>query len=108
MVEADRAVDGEARLRLRLYVAGEAPNSEAARQQLRRTLETAGWAEACSLEIVDVLEEPARAARDGVLVTPTLARLDGDGPRRMVGSLRDREMLMRFLGIEGFDSESEL
>jgi len=93
-----RAKRDGAALVLRLYVAGESPNSDLARTHLRAAIEHLPAA-AVSLEIVDVLREPLRALHDGVLVTPTLIRIAPLPERRVIGNLRDRDALFSGLGI---------
>jgi circadian clock protein KaiB len=83
---------------VRLYVAGESPNSVAAKGNLRAALASLS-PEDVSIELVDVLREPERSLRDGVLVTPTLIRVAPKPERRMVGNLRDRAALLAGLGI---------
>jgi circadian clock protein KaiB len=70
-------------LRLRLYIAGETPNSMLALSNLRDLLE----GRAHQLEIVDVLKEPERALDEGVYVTPTLVRVSPEPNRSVIGSL---------------------
>jgi circadian clock protein KaiB len=83
---------------LRLYIAGNLPNSVQAEQNLRALAEEY-LAGRHTLEVVDFLEEPQRALADGVLVTPTLLKL-APAPRQMVvGTLADRPMLLRCLGL---------
>ena len=87
------------RLLLRLYVAGDGPNSVAARMNLRRLLahcEPSTY----SLEIVDCLREPIRTLQEGVLVTPTLVRLEPKPSRTIVGTLSDSTQVTEALGIE--------
>jgi circadian clock protein KaiB len=87
------------RLVLRLYVAGDGPNSVAARTNLRRILahcEPSTY----SLEIVDCLREPIRTLQEGVLVTPTLVRLEPKPGRTIVGTLSDNTQVFEALGIE--------
>lgn len=86
------------RVLLRLYVAGDAPNSIAARANLRRLL--APYAGAYSLEIVDCLKQPMRALQEGVLVTPTLLRLEPGPECTIVGTLRDGARVLETLGFE--------
>jgi circadian clock protein KaiB len=83
---------------LRLYVAGEAPNSVMARANLQRCV--AGRPE-YEIDVVDILSAPERALKDGVLVTPTLIRLDRTPARRIIGDLRSTDVLMAFLAREG-------
>lgn len=85
-------------LRLQLYVAGQSPNSVAAVRHLRALL--AGHpALEVELEIVDVLKHPERAMREGVLVTPTMVKLSPAPRRRVVGNLKDAEVLGSVLGL---------
>jgi circadian clock protein KaiB len=88
-----------ARLVLRLYVAGDGPNSTAARANLRRILAPFDAA-MYSLEIVDCLREPMRALQDGILVTPTLVRLEPPPERTIVGSLSDTARVVEALGLD--------
>lgn len=93
------ATVGPGLLHLRLYVAGDAPNSVAAIANLGSLLaETAAKTE---LEIIDLLVDPTRGLRDSVLVTPTLLRVSPPPVRRVLGNLRDRAALMRALGLDG-------
>lgn len=87
-----------AALVLRLYVAGDSPNSVRARENLRAAM--AGLpTEEVSLELVDVLRDPERALLDAVLVTPTLIRVAPEPERRVIGNLHDRTVLLAGLGI---------
>lgn len=85
-------------LTLRLYVAGDAPNSLLARDNLR-TLLSAMPPDAVSLEVIDCLREPQRALRDGVLVTPTLVRMAPTPRRTIVGTLSDAARVVLALGL---------
>jgi len=97
-------LDAERRLRLRLYVAGEAPNSLAAVANLHVAL--ARCAEhSVQVETIDVLRDPDRALRDGVLVTPMLVRVAPLPERRVLGNLRDRDTLLGVLGIDAVAHE---
>jgi circadian clock protein KaiB len=55
--------------------------------------------ESHELEIVDILQDPARALADGIFLTPTLVKLAPAPVRRVVGSLSQREMLLNTLGF---------
>ena len=59
---------------MRLYIAGRAPNSVKAIANLEAICRE-HLKDAYKLEIVDVCEHPRRALDDGVLVTPSLAKL---------------------------------
>jgi circadian clock protein KaiB len=84
---------------LRLYVAGDGPNSKQAVGNLNaicsQWLEPGGY----QLEIIDVLDEPLRALDDAVLVTPSLI-VDGAIPMSIVGTLSDYGAVVRALGLD--------
>ena len=85
-------------LGLRLYVAGDGPNSAEARTNLATIL--AGVpATQYRLEIVDFLREPQRALKDGVIVTPTLVRITPPPTCRIIGTLRETPKVLAVLGI---------
>ena len=86
-------------LELRLYVAGELPNSVLARENLRRICEDVLHGR-CRVEVVDFLESPQRALADGVLVTPTLIKLAPTPQRIIVGTLADRATVLRALDVD--------
>lgn len=92
------ALSGSATLRLRLYIAGEGPNSRAALANLQALLRAHGPAD-CELEVVDCLREPIRALRDGVLVTPTLLRLSPLPSQTIVGTLSRTRSVLAALGL---------
>jgi circadian clock protein KaiB len=81
---------------LRLYVAGVAPNSLRAIENLT-ALCAAHFEGRCSLEIVDVLKEPLRALSDNVLVTPTLIRLAPGERTSVIGDLSDEKRVLSAL-----------
>ena len=90
----DGAVDDA--LILRLYIAGAAPNSLRAVENLK-ALCAAHFEERCSLEIVDVLKEPLRALNDDILVTPTLVKLSPGVRTRVIGDLSDDRKVLSAL-----------
>ncbi|CAN5685631.1 hypothetical protein BH09PSE5_BH09PSE5_38840 [soil metagenome] len=85
-------------LRLRLYVAGNAPNSLAAVTNIH---------DICDrfvpgrhhIELVNVLTEARRALKDGVLMTPMLVKLEPLPALRIVGSLSERDVVIQALGL---------
>jgi len=93
-----RSTHAKNMLRLRLFVAGEGPNSAAALRNLRRVL-AAHPSVPAELEIIDVLKHPVRALDDAVLVTPTMIKLGPVCERRIIGSLSDTEALRALLGL---------
>lgn len=87
-------------LRLRLYVAGQSPNSTAALANLREMLPEGGTAGGpVELEVVDVLLDPIRALSDGIIVSPTLVRLFPLPVVRIVGRLSDLDAVRLILEL---------
>jgi circadian clock protein KaiB len=87
-------------LSVRLYVAGDSPNSTRAAANLRALMvELALPPEA--VELVDVLRDPERGLSDGVLVTPMLVRVAPLPQRRILGNLSDRALLLGVLSPQG-------
>ena len=87
----------QAGLLLRLYVAGNAPNSLRAIANARAICEE-HFASGHELEIVDLLEHPRRALADGIIVTPTLLKLSPLPAQRVIGNLNDTNELLLALG----------
>jgi circadian clock protein KaiB len=82
---------------LRLYVAGNAPNSLLAIANVKAICE-AHFAVRHKLEIVDLLKYPLRALADAIVVTPTLMKLHPLPPQRLIGSLSDTSQVLLALG----------
>ncbi len=83
---------------LRLYIAGDAPNSVQAIANLRSICDEylpGGH----KLEVVDVLEIPRRAMAEGVLVTPSLAKLSPLPAAQVIGNLSDKMQVVHTLGL---------
>lgn len=80
-------------MRLRLYIAGNAPNSLHAIANLRAICET-HFPASHELEIVDLLAHPQRGLVDGIIVTPTLLKVHPLPVQRMVGSLGDTKQVL--------------
>jgi len=96
--------EAKQRFRLRLYVAGEAPNSNVAVANLRAVIAQCADGRA-DVEIIDVLRHPERGLQDGVFVTPMLVKFEPAPERRVLGSLRDRRVLLAALGLDGVARE---
>ncbi len=84
---------------LRLYVAGKAPNSVKAIANLdaicRQYLK-----DGYKLEIVDVCEHPRRALDDGIVVTPSLAKVSPAPVSTVIGNLSDTSSVLAALGLQ--------
>ena len=89
------APPGDGRLKLRLYIAGSAPNSLRALANARAICDEHFKANH-DLEIVDLLKNPERAAADGIIVTPTLLKLSKPSGR-LIGSLSDTAEVLQVL-----------
>lgn len=83
---------------LRLFIAGQSASSQRARENLAR-LKANGLPADWETEVVDVLTEPGRAEKAGILATPTLSYDHPSRPRRIVGDLSDTTRVLDFLGI---------
>ena len=87
------------KIRFRIYVAGDAPNSAQARANL---------AELCrihlkgrhEIEIIAVFKEPKRAATGGIFMTPTLVKLAPLPALGIVGNLNQTQTVLETLGLE--------
>jgi circadian clock protein KaiB len=85
-----------AALRLRLYIAGNAPNSLLAIANTKAICDEHFRSEH-EIEIVDLIEHPQRALADGIIVTPTLLKLSPPPVQRVIGNLSDTNQLLRAL-----------
>jgi len=83
---------------LRLYIAGGAPNSVQAIANLEAICREY-LKDGHKLEVVDVLEYPQRAMAEGVLVTPSLAKLSPLPAAYVVGNLSDKAKVLLALGL---------
>ncbi len=83
---------------LRLYVAGQTPRSAVARINLRRVC-AAHLDGRHKIEVVDLLQQPARASTDGIIAVPTLVRCHPEPRRKVVGDLSDTAQLLAGLDL---------
>jgi circadian clock protein KaiB len=83
---------------LTLYVSGASPRSAQALETVRRLCdeELPGQVD---LEVVDVTDEPALAARDRIVAVPTLVRRLPGPPRQLVGDLADVDRIRAGLDL---------
>lgn len=98
---------------LKLYVAGNTPNSMRALKTLRNILETE-FRGVYALKVIDVLKNPQLAEEDKILATPTLAKILPPPVRRIIGDLSDRERVLIGLDLlygelseEGFEFDEQ-
>jgi circadian clock protein KaiB len=98
--DIDTAVaDGREVWHLRLYVAGQSPKSLRAFANLKDLCDEhlTGRYE---LEVIDLVEQPARARADDILAIPTLVRRLPAPLRKIIGDLSNTERVLVGLRIE--------
>ncbi|MBL7184790.1 MAG: circadian clock protein KaiB [Phycisphaerae bacterium] len=84
---------------LRLFVAGDEPNSKKARENLTQLCETHLQGE-YEVEIVDVLEDFEAALKSNVLLTPALIVV-APKPTTIFGNLNDTDKVLGALRLSG-------
>ena len=82
----------------RLYVAGEAPNSLQAIDNLTKLCETY-LPDRHEIEIVDICVDPGRALDEAIYMTPTLVSISPYPGHRIVGTLSNTEPILQILGL---------
>jgi circadian clock protein KaiB len=80
-----------------VYVTDDSPKSKRAIENLRRACEEHLPGQ-YSIEIIDVLTNPRRAAADQILAAPTVVRRLPSPVRKLVGDLSDSDRLL--IGLE--------
>ena len=88
----------EEALSLRLYVAGRTPNSVRALRNLY-ALRDEYCGNSCSIEVVDIIEEPSRAREDQIVAVPTLVRIAPTPEVRIIGDLSAKDKVMAELQL---------
>lgn len=89
---------------LRLYVAGGAPNSALALKNILAICKQQ-HVDTQRLELIDVLREPERALRDGILVTPTLVKLSPEPVVTIIGDLSATHVVTQALGFATWEDD---
>jgi circadian clock protein KaiB len=78
---------------LKLYVAGNTPNSIRALKTLNEILDRE-FQGVYALKVIDVLKNPQLAEEDKILATPTLSKILPPPVRKIIGDLSDREKVL--------------
>ena len=78
---------------LKLYVAGNTPNSVRALNTLKNILEQE-FQGVYALKVIDVLKNPQLAEEEKILATPTLSKILPPPVRKIIGDLSDRERVL--------------
>lgn len=86
------------RYRLRLFVAGDEPNSVKAKAMLARLCDTL-LGHNCQVTVVDVLQDYQAAIEYQVMVVPTLIVEWPPPVRSILGSLTDEDKVVAALGL---------
>jgi circadian clock protein KaiB len=84
----------------RLYVAGEAPNSNLALRNLKALCRDC-YGEDYRIDVVDILLSPERAWKEGVIVTPMAVRFSPLPALQIIGNLSDTKLILDILGFSG-------
>jgi circadian clock protein KaiB len=84
---------------LRLYVAGQTPKSIAALANLKKLCEK-HLAGRYTVEVIDLMKEPALAQRDQIIAIPTLIRHLPEPLKRIIGDLSNAEKVLVGLDIQ--------
>ncbi len=88
---------------LRLYVAGQTPNSMKALANLKKLAEEHLKGK-YTIEIVDLIKNPQLAAGDQILAIPTLVRKLPEPIRKIIGDLSNTERVLVGLDIRAKSS----
>lgn len=83
---------------LRLYVAGQTPKSLAAISNLKKLCET-HLPGRYTIEVIDLMKDPALAQRDQIVAIPTLIRHLPEPLKRIIGDLSNAEKVLVGLDI---------
>jgi circadian clock protein KaiB len=89
-----------------LYIAGDLPNSVQAISNLKRIC-TDHLLKDYRLEVVDVFREPQRGLRDGILVTPTLVKLEPEPKQIVMGNLSDVSLVLHSISWDSTTDEEK-
>jgi circadian clock protein KaiB len=85
--------------RLRLYVRGKSPLTDAAIKNVR-TICTTFVPQNHELEVIDIDQQPDRAADEQIIALPTLVRLSPAPVRRVIGDLGDQQRVLVALNLQ--------
>jgi circadian clock protein KaiB len=101
-VVAGRQASGKGKIitwELRLYVAGNTPNSIAAFSNLKQICET-HMGGRYRIEIIDLLRSPQLASGDQIIAIPTLVRRLPTPIKKIIGDLSNRERVLIGLDLK--------
>jgi circadian clock protein KaiB len=96
--EPPSAEGSDGLIELRLYVAGQTPKSVAALANLRKVCEE-NIPGRYRIEVIDLVEQPARARTDQIVAIPTLVRRLPAPIRKVIGDLSNADRVLVGLQI---------
>jgi circadian clock protein KaiB len=85
-------------MELKLYIVSHSLSSNPVVKNLKKMLNNDSG-NACSLEIINVLEKPELAEQDKIFATPTLIKISPEPVKRIVGDLSNKEKVFSILGL---------
>ena len=85
---------------LRLYVSGVAPCSQRALNNLKHICEKY-LAGRYKLEVIDIYQQPQKAAAEQIVAAPTLVKVEPLPVSRMIGTLSNTKTVLHRLGLGG-------
>ncbi|MCF7935355.1 MAG: circadian clock KaiB family protein [Synergistales bacterium] len=97
---------GKRQIHLKLFVTGMTARSSKAVDNLDHIC-SVYLKDRCTVEIVDVLEQPWLAEQDRILATPTLIRVRPEPERRVIGDLGEIPRVLEILDVGRGRSSSE-
>ncbi|MBW4663657.1 MAG: circadian clock protein KaiB [Chroococcus sp. CMT-3BRIN-NPC107] len=83
---------------LKLYIAGNTPNSVRALKMLKNIMEQE-FKGVYALKVIDIVKNPHLAEEDKILAIPTLSKVLPLPVRRIIGDLSDREKVLIGLNL---------
>jgi circadian clock protein KaiB len=83
---------------LKLYITGMTPNSVRAVNNIKSLCQQY-FNNNCTLEIIDVYQNPGLAKEENIIATPTLVKKSPSPVYRVVGNLSDTAKVLKLLGI---------
>lgn len=86
---------------LRLYIAGQTPNSVVALANLKSFCDEY-LADNYQIEVIDVVNNAQLAREDQIIAIPTLVRRQPLPPRKVIGNLSDRNRMLVGLDLPSY------
>ena len=83
---------------MRLFVTGASPNSARAIINLKEILET-HLKDKYELEIIDIHQQPEKAALEQIIALPLLIKVSPGIERRLIGDMSNKAKVLKGLGL---------